>query len=429
MGKYFGTDGIRGKANEKLTASLALKVGESLALIDEKDVIIAGDTRVSTDMLISAVCAGALSVGKNVILAGKVSTPCLMFASRHFHTIGIMITASHNPYYDNGIKVVKYGKKILNDEQALIENYIDGNITINKSNIGEIKQALVTEEYIKYLKSLNVKSDLKIAIDAANGATYKLAEAVFSRYGAYITNNCPDGYNINNNVGSTHLESIINTTKGKYDLGFAFDGDGDRIMVVDKNGYIYDGDKILYVLANYFAKKNKLNKKTVVLTKMCNLGIINSLKDINIDVDVTDVGDKYVLESMEKNDFSLGGENSGHIITPYSNTGDGILVGLLILMVLDEEKKTLEELTKTIEMYHDKMVNIPVNNKAIINNDELNNRIKEIENDLGKYGKVILRASGTENLIRVSVMAKDQEVQLKYLDELVSMVNNLNQEG
>ena len=427
--KYFGTDGIRGEANLTLTVDTAFKLGKALSHLNCDTVIIGTDTRLSKDMLSDAVCAGAMSMGINVIKAGVVPTPCLIYYTSVKHIIGVMITASHNPYYDNGLKVVFDGKKLNPELETLIENSIDNDINTYSSNIGRIIKVddvlLVYEELLnKVLTPINKR----ICIDTANGATCFTARNAFSKVCSdlKVIANDPDGININNGVGSTHLELLMNTVKeGKYDIGFAFDGDGDRVLAVDEFGNVVDGDKLIYIIAKYLKEQGKLNDNKVVYTKMSNLGIISNLKENDIECILTDVGDKYVVKALNDYNLSVGGENSGHIIVPdILNTGDGVLVALLITKIIKESNKSLFELTSSIFMYPDKMVNMKVNDKSIINKDIIQNRVKEIVDSFNGDGKIILRASGTENLIRLSVSCKDEGLVNKYIDELSSMIKN-----
>lgn len=425
MKKYFGTDGIRGEFGKVLTVELAYKIGEALALLEVKNVVVGYDTRVSSPIIYDHLMQGAISKGLDVFNAGIIPTPGLIYYSKIKQYIGVIITASHNPYADNGIKVVYCGKKINAKQEKKIEDFLNGNIKIkqtNKGNIFDVNDAI--KIYEKLLLKLVDIYEKRIVIDCANGATFSIAKKIFTR-ASFIGDN-PDGYNINKKVGSTHLENIKKyIADNKFDIGFSFDGDGDRVLAVEKER-VYDGDLLVYVIAIYLLNKKELKKSTVVLSIMSNIGIIKSLREKGVNVILTNVGDKYIQEEIEKNGYSLGGENSGHIITPYLNSGDGMLVALQILNIIKEKNKSLKELTEDISMYPDKMVNIKVTDKTIIEDDFLLNRVSEIKKDLGDDGKVILRASGTENLIRVSVMAKDKKILTGYLDELVGIVNYLN---
>ena len=425
--KYFGTDGIRGIPNKKLTIELVTRLGMALKSLDINDVIIACDTRVSKDMLAFGLASGALSRGLTVHFAGVMPTPALIYNSHLKKCIGIMITASHNPYTDNGIKVLNKGIKLTEDEELMIESLIDNPADYN----GEIGKLIFDNEakdrYLEFINSKNVKSSLKVCIDCANGATSTTAPLIFNN----VTNklvicaNEPDGYNINNGVGSTHLDYLKqHVLDNKCDIGFAFDGDGDRVLCVNKDGKIIDGDMLIFILAKYLKLNNKLNQNKVVLTIMSNLGLIDNLRQSGIEVVETNVGDKYVVRELLGNNLSVGGENSGHIIMPQElHTGDGVLVALMILKVLEETNTTIDDWLKDVEMYSDSLVNIRVEDRnRVMNNDKLFNRIEEIKKELNNDCKIIVRASGTEDLIRVTVMAKTEELVKKYSNELVSIV-------
>lgn len=425
--KYFGTDGIRGVPNKKLTMDLVSKLGMSLSLLNNKDVVIATDTRVSKDMLSYAIAGACLSRGLNVHFAGVIPTPALIYYSYIKGYTGVMITASHNPYTDNGIKVLNKGFKLKESEELLLEEFID-HPTNYEGEVGKfILEANANQIYLDFLFKHIQKSNLKIAIDCANGATYETAEAVFKRVTnqLVVISNQPDGYNINQDCGSTHLDLLKKTViEHQCDLGFAFDGDGDRVLCVDARGKTIDGDMLIYLLACYLRSQNKLNKNTVVLSIMSNLGLIKKFKEIGVDVLETKVGDKYVIEALKEHQLSIGGENSGHIILPeILHTGDGVLNALLVIGLLTETNTLLEDWFDDISMYADLMVNIKVENKEkVLQNKKLYNRIDEIKKELNNDCKIIVRASGTEELIRVSVMAKTEEIVKKYSDELVAMV-------
>ncbi len=428
--KYFGTDGIRGIPNEKLTIDLVTKLSSALKVLGNKDIVLATDTRLSKDMLSSAITAGSLASGLNVHFVGVIPTPALIYYSYIHKFTGVMITASHNPYTDNGIKVLKNGFKLSEEDELAVENLID-NPEEKDNQIGKyLIEENAKEEYLSFIKKHIIKSNKKIVIDCANGATFETAPEIFKN----ITNdlivlaNTPDGYNINNKCGSTHLEMLKETVVNeKADLGFAFDGDGDRVLAVDSNGNTVDGDMLIYILARYLNKNNKLNDNKVVLSMMSNLGLIKSLNDYGINVIETPVGDKYIVRALFDNHLSVGGENSGHIIVPdVLHTGDGVLNAVLIMKVLAETNTNLSDYLNEVKMYADKMVNIKVKDKSkVLNNKSLFNRIEEIKKELNNDCKIIVRASGTEDLIRVSVMAKDNDLVNKYSNELVNIVNNI----
>jgi phosphoglucosamine mutase len=430
MGKYFGTDGMRGVPNQKLTVDIISKMGASLESLGNKDVVLATDTRLSKDMLANAVIAGALSHGMNVHFIGVIPTPALIYYSKLKGYTGVMITASHNPYTDNGIKLLNKGYKLTDPEEAKVEELMDTPSSYN-GEIGRfINESNAYSDYINFMNKHINKSSLKIAIDCANGATYKTAPEIFSKVtdNLVVVANEPNGTNINNNCGSTHLELLKETVvKNKCDLGFAFDGDGDRVLCVDNNGNTIDGDMLIYLISKYLKSKNKLNKDSVVLSIMSNLGLLHKLNDDGIKVVETPVGDKYVVRAIMENNLSIGGENSGHIIVPeYLHTGDGVLNALLVCNLLSETNTKIKDWFKDIKMYADKMVNIKVANKQnVLNNKNLFDRIDEIKKELNNDCKIIVRASGTEDLIRVSVMCKDEALMNKYSDELVKMVKEI----
>ena len=428
--KYFGTDGIRGKAYETLNESLAIKVGKSLSLIDSELVIIGYDTRQSNHMLANGIALGALSVNKKVIDVGVIPTPGIAFNSIKKHCIGVMITASHNPYQDNVIKIFYDGLKLDNELQEKIEEYID------KSNDGvdvslELvkKDSSLVKRYEKFLLNTAYNTGLKIVLDTANGATYQVADNVFSK----ITNNLvviannPDGKNINEGVGSTHIENLVAAVKeNNANIGFSFDGDGDRMLVVDELGNVHTGDEIIYVLAKNKKEKKTLVNNSVVLTIMSNLGIINSLKDNNINVVTTSVGDINVLEEMLRNNYVLGGENSGHLIQlEYLPTGDGILAAISLLNVLVEENKPLSKLTNNIKIYPDRLVNLKVKDKQIAKDVQVINLINKYLNEYEDI-QLVVRASGTEDLLRVSCCYKDETIMNEIVDSVVDLIKSLD---
>ena len=430
MSKYFGTDGIRGVPNKKLTIELVTKLGQALSQLNNKDVVVATDTRISKDMLAQAITAGALSRGINVHFVGVIPTPALIYYSYVKGYIGIMITASHNPYTDNGIKVLNRGFKLSDEEERKIEESID----CPKEYDGEIG-ILIDEvnaklDYLSFINKYLKKSNLKIALDCANGATYQTAKEVFSKVTdkLIIVADSPNGKNINNNCGSTHLELLKNTIlENQCDIGFAFDGDGDRVLCIDSKGNIIDGDKLIYLLAMYLKSKNKLKDNTVVLSIMSNLGLLKKLNELGIKIIETPVGDKYIIKALKDNNLSVGGENSGHIIVPdVLHTGDGVLNALLVTNLLSETNTKIESWFEEIHMYADKMVNVIVSDRnKVINNEKLLKRINEIKNELNNDCKIIVRASGTEELIRVSVMAKSNDLVEKYSTELVNLVKEI----
>ena len=427
--KYFGTDGIRGVPNQKLTIDLVTKLGSALKVLGNSEVVLATDTRLSKDMLAQAISCGALAAGLNVHYIGVIPTPALIYYSYVHKMTGVMITASHNPYTDNGIKVLKNGRKLSADDELKVEALID-NPEAKSTEIGKYIIEDGKKEYLEFIKKNICKSNKKIVIDCANGATFETGVETFKAItnNLVVLSNTPDGYNINNNCGSTHLDNLKKkVVEEKADIGFAFDGDGDRVLSVDRVGNVIDGDMLIYILARYLKSKNMLNKDKVVLSMMSNLGLIKSLNDYGIEVVETNVGDKYIVAALFDNDLSVGGENSGHIILPnVFHTGDGVLNADVIIKVLEETKTDITDWVKDVKMYGDKMVNIKINDKTkVLNNKHLFERIEEIKKELNNDCKIIVRASGTEDLIRVSVMARDNSLVDKYSKELVDLVNNI----
>lgn len=424
--KYFGTDGIRGIPNKKLNINFLPKLGFILKHFNNK-ICIATDTRISKDMIKNLIIGGALASGSEVIDLGIISTPALIYYSYINKIVGVMVTASHNPYTDNGIKIVNNGKKLNSDEELLIEHLIDESM-FESNSIGvlyTINNPLV--DYYNLLYKYITKTNYKIIIDCSNGSTYNIAPNIFPKVtnNLIILNNKPNGTNINLNCGSTNINCIRNEIiKNKYDFGFSFDGDGDRVIVVDDLGNIIDGDILVYIISLYLKKYNKLNNNKVVLSIMSNIGIIKALNNEGIEVILTDVGDKNIINELNKNNLSIGGETSGHIILPnIMNTGDGILVSLLIIKILEEYNIKFKDILSNIRLYPNKLVNIKVNNKDIVlNNQILINKIKEYSNLLGSEGKILVRASGTEDLIRIYVSAKDINIVDNYINDLSNIV-------
>lgn len=417
--KYFGTDGIRGIAYKELSLDLAYKVGSSLGLLNIPKLVIGLDTRESSRNIADSLIKGALSVGIDVIDLDVLPTPALILESYYRKSLGVMVTASHNPYTDNGIKIIKFGYKIDDRDKQIIEDYIDGILTYSHKIDGKYEKDETT--YLDFLSKNIIRTNLNIVIDSANGAASKYVHIFDKMANVKYISNTPNGKNINDNCGALHLDNLINNMDN-HDLGIAFDGDADRIMVIDDKKNIVDGDKLIYLFAKWFKKHDLLKKDTVVLTVMSNLGIINALKDLNIESVLTKVGDQNVLDEMMKNGYNLGGENSGHIITPLTITGDAMLNAIILLTIISEENMKLSDLVNTIIMYPYKMINIKVSNKNIIDSDFIKDEVKKLEESFSNYGKIILRASGTEPLIRITVMHKDENVMLETLNYLVSLV-------
>ena len=440
MRKYFGTDGIRGIAGESLTADLSFKVGKALGklLTEKKDhpkVVIGRDTRISCDMIEHALTAGLTSTGVNVMTVGTIPTPAIAYLTKTIETdSGIMISASHNPYQDNGIKIFGPDGFKLTDEQELeIESLIDNSEQIKNASFEKIGKVYggneLTQKYIQHIKQSisGDLSDVKIALDCANGATTGVAPFIFGDLEADIeTIGCqPNGVNINDNVGSTKIETISEFVKeNNVDVGFAFDGDGDRVLAVDANGNIVDGDKIMFILAKHLKEQGELKDNMVVSTVMSNIGFYKAIEENGLQSVKTAVGDRYVVEEMRNNNYSLGGEQSGHIILMnYATTGDGILTAVKLANIIKSTGKSLEELASEVSIYPQKLVNIKViDKKAAMEDSEILAECEKVEKELEGNGRILLRASGTENLIRVMVEASSDELTDKYCEQVAKIV-------
>ena len=440
MRKYFGTDGIRGIAGESLTADLSFKVGKALGklLTEKKDhpkVVIGRDTRISCDMIEHALTAGLTSTGVNVMTVGTIPTPAIAYLTKTIETdSGIMISASHNPYQDNGIKIFGPDGFKLTDEQELeIESLIDNSEQIKNASFEKIGKVYggneLTQKYIQHIKQsiTGDLSEIKIALDCANGATTGVAPFIFGDLEADIeTIGCqPNGVNINDNVGSTKIETISEFVKeNNVDVGFAFDGDGDRVLAVDANGNIVDGDKIMFILAKHLKEQGELKDNMVVSTVMSNIGFYKAIEENGLQSVKTAVGDRYVVEEMRKNDYSLGGEQSGHIVLMnYATTGDGILTAVKLASIIKSTGKSLEELASEVSIYPQKLVNIKViDKKAAMEDYEILAECEKVEKELEGNGRILLRASGTENLIRVMVEASSDELTDKYCEQVAKIV-------
>lgn len=453
--KYFGTDGFRGEANLNLTSMQAYKVGRFLgwyyssALSGCKDpaykprIVIGKDTRRSSYMLEYSIVAGITASGADAYMLHVTTTPSVSYVTRQDEfDCGIMITASHNPFYDNGIKVInRYGEKLDDETTALIEAYIDGNMyalgvedrdlpLAQRDNIGRIIDHVSgRNRYVGYLISVasNSYKKLRIGLDCANGASWMIAKAVFDALGAqtYVIGAEPDGLNVNNGCGSTHMEKLCQLVKKqKLDVGFAFDGDADRCIAVDENGNIVDGDAMMYVLANRLKSRGMLNGNTVVATVMSNSGFFASLKKIGIECDQTKVGDRFVYESMQENNFSLGGEQSGHIIIKkYATTGDGILTAIMIAEEMCDRKLSLGKLVEPIMLYPQHMVNLRVKDKeAVLNDKDVLDELKKVEALIDGNGRALLRQSGTEPVIRIMIESESMELCEKYAGMIADVI-------
>ena len=440
MRKYFGTDGIRGIAGESLTADLSFKVGKALGklLTEEKEhpkVVIGRDTRISCDMIEHALTAGLTSTGVNVMTVGTIPTPAIAYLTKTIETdSGIMISASHNPYQDNGIKIFGPDGFKLTDEQELeIESLIDNSEKIKNASFEKIGKVYggneLTQKYIQHIKQsiTGDLSDIKIALDCANGATTGVAPFIFGDLEADIeTIGCqPNGVNINDNVGSTKIETISEFVKeNNVDVGFAFDGDGDRVLAVDAKGNIIDGDKIMFILAKHLKEQGELKDNMVVSTVMSNIGFYKAIEENGLQSVKTAVGDRYVVEEMRKNDYSLGGEQSGHIVLMnYATTGDGILTAVKLANIIKTSGKSLEELASEVSIYPQKLVNIKViDKKTAMEDSEILSECEKVEKELEGNGRILLRASGTENLIRVMVETSSDELTDKYCEQVAKIV-------
>ena len=430
MGKYFGTDGFRGEANKTLTAEHAYKIGRFLGWYYGRNkeegetckIVIGKDTRLSSYMFEYALVSGLTASGAEAYLLHVTTTPSVSYVARtEDFDCGIMISASHNPYYDNGIKLINSNGEKMDEETILkIEAYIDGlsgEIPFAvRDQIGRtVDYAMGRNRYIGYLISLATRSykNKRVGLDCANGSSWMIAKSVFDALGAktYVINNEPDGTNINTNCGSTHIEGLQKLVKEKgLDVGFAFDGDADRCLCVDENGNVINGDMIIYIYGCYLKERGKLAGNKVVTTVMSNFGLYKALDDAGIEYEKTAVGDKYVYENMSANGYRVGGEQSGHIIfRKYATTGDGILTAIKMMEVMLEKKKTLAELAAPVPVYPQVLKNIRVTDKAAAQNDpDVQAAVKAVGEKLGSDGRILVRESGTEPLVRVMVEAGEE---------------------
>ncbi len=444
MGKYFGTDGFRGEANVDLTVEHAYKVGRYLGYYfgktkkqDERvRVVIGKDTRRSSYMFEYSLVAGLTASGADVYLMHVTPTPSVSYIVRSDEfDCGIMISASHNPFYDNGIKIINnHGSKMDAKVEEEIEQYIDGLIPeipfATKENIGKTTDySMGRNRYIGYLMTLPTRSfkNLKVGLDCANGASSTVAKAVFDALGAktYVINNSPDGVNINTNCGSTHIEGLQKfVVDNGLDCGFAYDGDADRCLAVDEKGELIDGDMILYICGKYMRDKEQLRNNTVVTTVMSNLGLYKAFDAENISYEKTAVGDKYVFECMIDNGYVLGGEQSGHIIfSKNARTGDGVLTSLKLMEVMVENKCSMSELKRGLKIYPQLLANVKVKSKAEVMNDvDVLDAADKVTKELGDNGRILLRESGTEPLIRVMVEAETDDICKACVDKVVDVI-------
>lgn len=440
MGKYFGTDGFRGEANKVLTVEHAFKVGRFLGWYYGKDhkakVVIGKDTRRSSYMFEYALVAGLTASGADVYLLHVTTTPSVSYVARtEDFDCGIMISASHNPFYDNGIKVINgMGHKLEAEVEAQIEAYIDGELEelplAEKEEIGRtVDHAAGRNRYIGHLISLATRSfkDKRVGLDCSNGSASAIAKSVYDALGAktYVINNEPDGTNINTNCGSTHIEVLQQFVKEKkLDIAFAYDGDADRCIAVDENGNVVDGDLILYVCGKYLKEQGRLNGDTIVTTIMSILGLYKACDKAGIRYEKTAVGDKYVYENMLQNNYSLGGEQSGHIIfSKYATTGDGILTSLLLMEVVMEKKQSLGKLVEEVKIYPQLLKNVRVaDKKEARENPAVVKAVEEVAETLGDDGRILVRESGTEPVIRVMVEAATDELCKECVDKVIDVM-------
>ena len=441
MGKYFGTDGFRGEANVTLTVEHAYKVGRFLGWYFGKDkedkcrVVIGKDTRRSSYMFEYSLVAGLTASGADAYLLHVTTTPSVSYVARtEDFDCGIMISASHNPYYDNGIKLINSKGEKMDEETILkVEDYIDGKVEVPfavKDEIGcTVDYAAGRNRYIGYLISLATRSykNMKVGLDCANGSAWMIAKSVFDALGAktYVINAEPNGLNINTNAGSTHIEVLQSFVKeNQLDVGFAFDGDADRCIAVDENGKVIDGDLILYVCGTYMKERGTLHNNTIVTTVMSNFGLYKALDREGISYEKTAVGDKYVYENMVKNGHRIGGEQSGHIIfSKYANTGDGILTAIKIMEVILEKKMPLSKLASPVKIYPQVLKNVRVKSKPEAQNDaDVQAAVQSVADSLGDTGRIVVRESGTEPVIRVMVEAETMEECEKYVDSVIAVI-------
>ena len=437
MGKYFGTDGFRGEANKDLTVDHAFKIGRYLGWYYRRDhrpqIVIGKDTRRSSYMYEAALCAGLTASGADAFLLHVTSTPSVSYITRSDDfDCGIMISASHNPYTDNGIKVINAdGEKMEEELLNGIEAYIDSDEQLpyaTGADIGcTIDYAAGRNRYIGYLITLATRSykGMRVGLDCANGSTWMMAKSVFDALGAdtHVIANDPDGLNINVNCGSTHIENLRSfVVANNLDVGFAFDGDADRCLAVDEKGNVVNGDHILYLSAKFLQERGKLGDSKVVTTIMSNMGLYKALDELGIGYEKTPVGDKYVAENMKKNGHLIGGEQSGHIIfSQFATTGDGVLTAIKVMEAMTETKQPLSKLTEGMKMYPQKLKNVIVDDKdGTLADEAVRAEVKKVEAELGTEGRVVLRKSGTEPLLRVMVEAGTQELCEEKVDQIIA---------
>ncbi|MBO4838171.1 MAG: phosphoglucosamine mutase [Lachnospiraceae bacterium] len=441
MGKYFGTDGFRGEANIDLNYEHAIKIGRFLgwyygARLDKKaKVVIGKDTRRSSYMFEYALCTGLMASGADAYIMHVTTTPSVSYITRaDDFDCGIMISASHNPFYDNGIKLLNTNGEKMDEETILqVENYLDGKLEIPLSTRQEIGRTVDYVEgrnrYMGYLMSMSKYSfkGKRVGLDVANGAAWTIAESVFEALGAktMVISKEPDGFNINTGCGSTHIEKLQQlVVENHLDVGFAYDGDADRCLCVDEKGNVVTGDHILYIYGLYMKERGKLINNKVVTTVMSNFGLYKALDAVGIEYEKTKVGDKYVYENMVQNGHRIGGEQSGHIIfTKYATTGDGILTSIKMMEVLLAKNKPLSELAAPVVFYPQVLKNVRVISKPAAQNDpDVQAAVAAVSEALGDTGRILVRESGTEPVIRVMVEAGTKEICEKYVDRVIEVI-------
>ena len=441
MGKYFGTDGFRGEANKNLTFEHAVQIGRFLGwyygenMGKKAKVVIGKDTRRSSYMFEYALCTGLMASGADAYIMHVTTTPSVAYITRiDDFDCGIMISASHNPFYDNGIKLLNSkGEKMEEETLLKVEDYIDGKLEIpvaHREAIGRtVDYVAGRNRYIGYLISMSKYSfkGVKVGLDVANGAAWQIAKGVFDALGAktYVMNDNPDGYNINTDCGSTHIEHLQKfVLENGLDIGFAYDGDADRCLAVDEKGNVVTGDHIIYMYGCYMKERGKLVNNKVVATIMSNFGLFKALDKVGIDYDKVNVGDKYVYENMINTGNRLGGEESGHIIfSKYATTGDGILTSLKLMEVMLSKEKPMSELAAPMVMYPQVLKNVRVHSKPDAKNDpDVQAEVAKVAEALGDNGRILLRESGTEPVIRVMVEAGSNEECEKYVDQVIDVI-------